>query len=36
MAKVKTNVVVEDGGEFIVVPEMRNGMVCWREVAIAN
>lgn len=28
----KTTMTTEDGAEFIIVPEMRNGMLVWREV----
>lgn len=31
----KTNIEVE-GVEYVIVPEMRNGMVCWRQVATNN
>lgn len=27
----KTNIEVE-GVEYVVIPEMRNGMICWRQV----
>lgn len=30
--RTMTTVMPENGGEFIVIPEMRNGMVCWRQV----
>lgn len=33
MARVKTTVRPDNGGEYIILPEMRNGMLCWREVA---
>lgn len=29
----KTTVITEDNATFVVIPEMRNGMVCWRQVA---
>ena len=29
----KTSTTTEDGAEFVIVPEMRNGMLCWRQVA---
>ena len=28
----KTSIEVE-GVEYVVIPEMRNGMICWRQVA---
>lgn len=31
--RVKNSVTTEDGADFIVVPEMRYGMICWRQVA---
>ena len=31
MARVKNNIEVQ-GVEYIIVPEMRNGMLVWREV----
>ena len=30
--RVKNSVTTEDGADFIVVPEMRNGLIVWREV----
>ena len=27
-----TRVTTEDGANFVIVPEMRNGVVVWREV----
>lgn len=33
MARVKNYVKTEnDGGEFLIVPEMRGNMLVWREV----
>lgn len=29
----KTTITTEDNATFVVIPEMRNGMVCWRQVA---
>lgn len=31
--RTMTTVMPKNGGEYIVMPEMRNGVVCWREVA---
>ena len=36
MAKVKTTITTEDNATFVVIPEMRNGMICWRQVATNN
>ena len=33
--KIK-NSVIASGVEFIIVPEMRNGMLVWRQVRTAN
>ena len=30
--RTMTSVTPKNGGEFIIVPEMRNGMLVWREV----
>lgn len=30
--RTMTTVMPENGGEYIVLPEMRNGVVCWRQV----
>jgi len=29
----KTTITTEDNATFVVIPEMRNGMICWRQVA---
>lgn len=28
-----TSITTEDNANFVIMPEMRNGVVCWREVA---
>lgn len=28
----KTTITTEDNATFVVIPEMRNGMLVWREV----
>lgn len=30
--RTMTRVTPENGGEYTVVPEMRNGMLVWRQV----
>lgn len=30
---IKNTVTTEDNTTFVVIPEMRNGMICWRQVA---
>lgn len=32
--RVKNSVTTEDGANFVIVPEMRNGMPVWREVSL--
>ena len=32
----KTNTTTEDGAEFVIVPEMRYGMLVWRQVRTTN
>lgn len=28
----KTSITTEDGGNYALMPDMRNGMLVWREV----
>lgn len=28
----KTNITTDDGVEYVVMPEMMNGMIVWRQV----
>lgn len=34
--RVKTTITTEDNTNFVIVPEMRNGMLVWRQVGTNN